>query len=699
MGGFSFLFPAFLAGLAAVALPVLIHLIHRKKSKVQPFSSLRFLRLVEKRIARRRRLEEYLVLLFRALALALLALGLASPVSRALKGGRMAVARVLVVDDSMSMSLAPAGGPTLLEKARETARALLAPLTSMDSAALVPLHAGGKEPRLSRNIPLLEEELPKLRPTLGDTPLNEGIRKGLALLAGAAAAVKDLVILTDCQARAVKEVRVSRLLDKLPGGTRLFLASPGKAAASNLTLSSVLVRPLPSSGRGHRVLVTVSNRSSLPAAATLTLEVDGAARARRDIQVAPGGTLDLPFDLPDTGEKEAAGRAFLSADELAGDNQRWFLLPRRSPLPVLVVSGSSPALPRLDPAFYLVRALGPGEESTLAPERVSPAEAAARDLSAFGAVVLADSTPLPAETALSLRKYLDKGGGVLAFLGPGTEPTTFDRILPRGSLKVGGVVGDARGESRAYHLTALDRRHPALAPLFATTPPVRLGLARIFRYRRFARVPAGARVLARFSGGDPALVEIRAGRGRLVVFASTANPEWNDLAWRVSFVPFLHSLVHTLAPKGPAGEEEWFTERPLVLAWPSKEEAPLEVLLSARGVRRTVEARGAGEGVEFPLGILHETGLAELELRGRGRTRRIRIPVNIDPAEGDLERDPWKDFPGTRIPLDHPARAARLVAAGLEGVSLSDPLIVLALLFLLAEGLLAARIVFGGGGK
>ena len=697
MGGLSFLFPAFLAGLAAVAVPILIHLIHRKRSRILPFSSLRFLRLVEKRIARRRRLEEYLVLLFRALALALLALGLASPVSRAGKGGRMPVARVLLLDDSMSMSLAPAGGPTLLERAGETARALLSPLSSKDSAALLTLHPGKEEPRLSRNIALLEKKLQRTAPTLGDTPLNEGIRRALSLLREAPAAAKDLVILTDCQARAVKEVRASRLLEKLPKGVRLFLAEPGEAASSNLTLESVLVRPLPSSGRGHRVLVTVSNRSSLPAAASLTLEVEGAVRARKDLQVPPGGTVDIPFDLPDTGEKEMKGMAFLSADELPGDNQRWFLLPRRRPLPVLVISDSPASIPRLDPAFYLVRALGPGEESTLAPERISPTGAAARDFSSFGAVILADSSPLPAETALSLRKFLERGGGVLAFLGPGTEEDSFLRISSRLGLKAGGVVGDQGGESRTFTLTGLDRRHPALAPLFATSPPVQLGLARIYRYRRLSALPPGARVLARFSGGDPALVEVRFGRGRLVVFATTANPEWNDLAWRVSYVPFLHSLVQALAPKGPAGREEWFTETPLVLTWPAREEAPVEIILSANGIRRAVEGKGRGTGMEFPLGVLHRPGVARLELRGKGRTEKLSVPVNVDPAEGDLERDPWKDFPGEHIPLDDPAAAARKVEAGLEGLSLADPLIVLALLFLLAEGLLASRIVFGGG--
>ncbi len=699
MGGFSFLFPAFLAGLAALALPILIHLIHRKKSKVLPFSSLRFLRLVEKRIARRRRLEEYLVLLLRALALAFLALGLAAPVFRNGTGSRMSLARVLVLDDSMSMSLTPPGGSSLLEKAKETALALLAPLTSRDSAALVTLHPGKEEPVLTRNISRVKESVLRLRPTLGDTPLNEAIRKGISLLAEAPAAEKDLVILTDRQAGAVKEVRTSKLLERLPKGTRLFLASPRDRAAANLTIRSVLVRPLPSSGRGHRVLVSLVNRSGLEVQATLTLEVDGAARAGKEVQVPPGGALELSFDLPDTGEKERVGLARLSGDELPGDDRRWFLLPKRSPLPVLVISGAPPAVPRLDPAFYLVRALGPGEESTLSPERTTPAEAASRDFSSLGALVLADSLPLPAETALAVRKYLERGGGVLAFLGPGTEEDTFDRISPDLGIRVGTVAGDQEGETRTFHLTALDLRHPALAPLGATSPPVRLGLARIFRYRRFSRLPKPARILARFSGGDPALVEVRCGKGRLLVFASTANPEWNDLAWRVSYVPFLHSLVHALAPKGPLGGEEWFPERPMTLTWPDRREAPLEILLSAGALRRRVEGRPSGGGMEFPLGVLHRPGIAELELRGRGRSSRIRIPVNVDPAEGDLERDPWKDFPGLRIPLEEPASAAERVEAGLQGLSLADPLLVLAILFLLGEGLLSRRIAFGGGGE
>ena len=697
MGGFSFLFPAFLAGLAAAALPILIHLIHRKKSKVLPFSSLLFLRLVEKRIARRRRLEEFLVLLFRVLALALLALALAAPVSRKAGGGRMSVARVLLLDDSLSMSLAPAGGPTLLERAKETARALLAPLSSRDSAALLTLHQESEEPaRLSRNLASLEERLQKTAPTLGDTPLNDGIRRALSLLAGAPAAVKDLVLLTDRQSRAVKEVRASRILERLPKGTRLFLASPGDSAFSNLTLRSVLVRPLPSSGRGHRVLVSVSNPSGAPLSALLTLEVEGAARTVREIRVPPGGTADFPFDLPGTGDKERVGRAFLSADELPADDERWFLLPKRTPLPVLVISNSRISIPRLDPAFYLVRALGPGEESTIAPERTDPAGAASRDLSSFGVVVLADSAPLPAETRAALKRYLEGGGGVLAFLGPGSEEDTFLQISKDLGIRVGAVAGGGK-EGRPFTFTALDRRHPALAPLFATSPPVRLGLARIFRYRRLSSLPPGSEIPARFTGGDPALVEIRLGKGRLLAAATTANPEWNDLAWRVSYVPFLHSLVHALAPPGPTGGEEWVPERPILLSWPDGKAAPLEVVLSAGPVHRSVRGRKRGEGVEFPLGILHKTGVARLELRGRGAARSYRVPVNIDPGEGDPRRDPWKDFPGASIPLDDPAAAAEAVESNLLGLSLADPLAVLAFLFLLAEGLLAARIAFGGG--
>ena len=78
----SFLAPLFLLGAAAIAGPILFHLIRRTTRNRTLFSSLRFLRQTPPRLTRKSRLENWLLLLLRCLALALLALAFSRPFFR-----------------------------------------------------------------------------------------------------------------------------------------------------------------------------------------------------------------------------------------------------------------------------------------------------------------------------------------------------------------------------------------------------------------------------------------------------------------------------------------------------------------------------------------------------------------------------------------------------------------------------------------
>ncbi len=139
--GLAFLQAAFLAGLAAVAIPIVIHLMHRRKSRPVPFPTLRFLKELDVRTARRSRLRERLILAIRAAALAALALALARPVLResgALGRGRSSV--VIVIDNSLSMD-ARVGGASALERSRLAALELVQGMDAADRGAVLALHA------------------------------------------------------------------------------------------------------------------------------------------------------------------------------------------------------------------------------------------------------------------------------------------------------------------------------------------------------------------------------------------------------------------------------------------------------------------------------------------------------------------------------------------------------------------------------
>src|SRR5262245_43745951 len=124
----SFLNPLFLLGLAAAAIPVIIHLFTRKRPREVPFSSLEFLTEVNRSEIRRIQLKQWLLLLLRALALAALALAMSRPVWRSAGGQRGASATVVaLVDVSGSMGALTRSG-TLVQEARRALESLISTL-------------------------------------------------------------------------------------------------------------------------------------------------------------------------------------------------------------------------------------------------------------------------------------------------------------------------------------------------------------------------------------------------------------------------------------------------------------------------------------------------------------------------------------------------------------------------------------------
>src|SRR3954462_12605382 len=135
----NFLAPAFLAGLAAIAVPVIIHLVNRERKVVVEFPSLMFLQRIPYRSVRRQKIRHILLLLMRCLALALLVAAFARPFfqrRQAAITGSGARELVILLDRSSSMGYA-----NRWDKARDAAKKAVSGLGSTDRATLV-LFAG-----------------------------------------------------------------------------------------------------------------------------------------------------------------------------------------------------------------------------------------------------------------------------------------------------------------------------------------------------------------------------------------------------------------------------------------------------------------------------------------------------------------------------------------------------------------------------
>ncbi|MHC4718601.1 MAG: hypothetical protein ACYS5V_16650, partial [Planctomycetota bacterium] len=192
----------------------------------------------------------------------------------------------------------------------------------------------------------------------------------------------------------------------------------------------------------------------------------------------------------------------------------------------------------------------------VAPDRLKP-----EDIQGVEGVVLTNVDTIPPAAAKALGDFLYAGGGVGFLVGARTDPDRFNRTFRAGSEPIAPCrlwkTGLADGDEPVI-VTWTDLRHDVFA-LFAGPRHGDLAVAEFRQYYQ-VRDSQAARVLARFSNGHPALLEMRCARaaadgtaGRSLLFASSADLEWNDLCLKGVFVPFVHQFARRLCARRSGG--------------------------------------------------------------------------------------------------------------------------------------------------
>lgn len=592
--------PWVLLGLAGLALPVWLHRFARKTEEKQAFASAMFLEPAEIRRSRRHELRYWLLLLLRLLLLALVVLAFAGPLWRSsvAPGAGGNTLHVIVMDTSMSMqrdeawARAQQRAQELIDGVRGSSRAMV---VAADHRLRVMV-----EPVFASEAGRLRAAVQQLRP--GFSRLDYG-----ALVAGSVAwapgpgETLQLHLVSDLQ-QSASPLRFADLSP--PPGVRLVLedvGAPAGQALGNARVAAVQEDP--------RTPGTIEVRLEGDAAAmeerSLVIEVDGAPHERRRLSGASATTVErVALGELALGEHRLAVR-LEPADALPADDARFALLRRIEPK-VLVVAADVQG----DDARYFGAALQALARPRFAVETSLPGALASRQLSDFAAIVVSDAGLLNDAAATALQDYVQGGGAVLMTMG---ARAAQQRQVPVSGARLAG--GNARADAaRPARIAELEQSHAVLREAGAWL--------RIRFFRHVAVVPPeDARVLLAFENGTPLMLEQELGAGRLLLFASPLDRQWNDLAIHPLFVRFVAEATAWLA--GARFDAASATVG-----------SPLDAASLRRGGGQVFDPRGERttmlSGDEQSLRWIPELP-GFYEVRGGGRSDFI--AVNVDPRE------------------------------------------------------------------
>jgi hypothetical protein len=289
--------------------------------------------------------------------------------------------------------------------------------------------------------------------------------------------------------------------------------------------------------------------------------------------------------------------------------------------PLVVVIGERTG--ERNASLYLARALAVSETPRI-DARVRQADSLSPDDLARAAVVVLNDTPIAQTTADRLKTFVERGGGLFLAMGERASWPASADILP-------GVPGPRVDRTRgpAARLGALEYGHPLLE-VFRGPRTGDFASARFYSYRGVMPAP-NVQTLARFDDGQPALLERRVGTGRVLMWMSTLDTSWSDLALKPVFVPFVHrALRHLGSYREP---KPWRTVGDIVdpgLQTPARGAEVSRVALSPSGQRISLD----GDGPEVL--ELAEQGFYEFRAQGREGDPAVVVASNVNLAESDL---------------------------------------------------------------
>ncbi len=715
----QFAHPAYLWGLFAIALPILVHLFNQRRPRPLSFGAIEFVLRSQRQKARRLRLRQILLLALRCLLIAAVAMALARPslkprgVQAAQASGPQATA--IVVDASLSMRYR-VGSKTLFEKARSEALGALDRL-GPDEPATVGLCAGaGGFVGPAMGAPSFDRlaarrALESAQPTYLSSDLTACLAAAAKALGESPVPGKRIIALTDLAAHSIRLDAPPPLVPppaSAPAGTQgirpnvVVVDAAGGRELPNAAIVATAVRPSAALGpRGYEVVATIANSGSRAVTGlqvSLKLGPNTVAKGFVDVPARGTAKKTLGAVLP---AGVVTGRVELAREEAQGldeDDGQDFVVHVPRDLKALVVDGAPSSLRSRDEAFFVEAALAPARTGGRIVAQTLDADAAVNaPLDAYDVFLLLNVAAPPKPFVEKLRQAaVHRGAGIFIALGDHVDPDAyndaFGDVLPRPLhlIKTAAEPGAQGAEEHAARFGVIEWAHP-LFRVFGPAEREGLESARTFRYALLKPEGQG-HTLASYDDGAPALIEKRLGAGRVLLYTSSASRSWTDWPIRVSFLPVLQQAVSWLAD-----------------ALEQRQPAPAAV-----GAERTVAAP-AGVRVAKVIGPAGEVPVrretshpddAVVALSAPGQYRALvaapgvqaheeptlAFVAELDPRESDLRRVDEAELKAQLGGAGSAQVAASAAAAqGTQGTPLWSGLLLLGALALLGEGALTRR--------
>ncbi len=650
--------PLLLWFLPLALVPLLLHLIVRRRVKTVELPTLRFLLGQSAQQRRRLWLIEILVMLLRTLAVAMLVLMVSRPVVDRfgfLFGGASGQDVSVIVDGGAAMGMS-SGGTTSLERGKTAIRAVLDRLDGDDYVRII--RAAGRPEVVATGFARHKEPLQATVDAMETSAAGSDLMRAIELaVSGDARGPRTLYVITDRRLQAWRGSEAAQGLARVHPKPRLVVldVAPDEPPSNAGIIGDPPKDLRPVVGLPVQLTATLFNSSTTQARDTLlTLFLDDKQVTQESVSIPPGQRLTRTVTTTPLRPGVIHGRFALSPDAFPEDDAFLFSLNVEPKVVVLVVSSAS-----TNDTAWNTRFVTSALRAPLAAQRglattardiaealdireVTPDQINKERLSQAGVVILDNVSPND-DQMRELRGFIEAGGGVLVLPGAAVDVGRYQRLLLQGTgIKLNDSVGDANDETRFAAIIDRDLAHPVLR-VFESADANYFATIRLFCRFPLTAVndePAATAMLM-LPEGKAAMMDAAVGRGRIIVGAFASDAKWSNLPLKPEFVPLmLRSVAYlrraprvTLASEPKAG-------LPLVVAVSEQWSDALVQVTDPTGRPASLDVGRSADQLVAALAQTQRRGYYQFTITPRAAdapmTVSLGTAINIDPAALDM---------------------------------------------------------------
>ena len=558
-----------LIGAAVASAPIIIHLLNRRRFRIENWAAMEFLLASNRRNFRRVRLQEIILLIIRTLVLLLVAAALARPLLAGIASvvGMSQRYVVLIVDNSFSMGY-ESGNERPHDSSVKFAERILDTLGKGDVVSLITVSDRARPVirEASVDVEIVRSEVRSIQLSQGSTNLAGAFRLALDLLENSKVAQKEVYLVTDCR-RAGWRIsegegdELAGVLRDISGVAGVILVDVGSDSRENVAVTDLesVDRII---GKGKTDTTFVAEIRNLGEADRQAVEVsffvDGFRQGGRTVAVPADGAANVSFTYTFHDAVAHSLSVQLKQDRLAPDDARYLAVDVIEAAKVLLVDGELSSDLYRSGTGYLQTALHPRSDDAFRsstiyqPVIIQPAELTGQEFGQYEFVVLAGVPRVDAGVAAELEAYVADGGSVIVFLGDKVNEDNYNQALYHDGAgllpaRLAGVRGDPKKEKFISLAVPPDSTHPLLKE-FRRQRAAYLNTLQFYQYA-LLEVPErdDTVVVCAFDNGNAALVEKKIGKGTVLLSASTANDTWTDLPRRPGFLFLVQEMAAYVA--------------------------------------------------------------------------------------------------------------------------------------------------------